>query len=172
MFFIFWSLSTWWSTSFLLTPQPNTHTSLKCVQQRLYLLMMLRRCCWSVTACSEVSFFSFFSCRAARPLIDHLPRWQKRCHNVIMRLHTFSGDSSAKTGAMGSDETIIEAWNDYQVLMQSGQRDSGARTAQKPWSRAGRTDVCAHGSDSTLDGLMLVEFINSIIYWWVEALRL
>lgn len=71
------------------------------------------------------------------------PRCHKLCHNMIMRLHTFGGDSCGKTRAVGNDGTNVQAWNDYHSLLQSGRRSSGARTAEKPRSHAGRTDFYA-----------------------------
>ncbi len=45
-----------------------SHVNGVCVKEPHYLLIMLIRCCWSVTACLK-----FFFSRAARPVIDHLP---------------------------------------------------------------------------------------------------
>lgn len=85
-----------------------------------------RGCC-SVTACLKF-FFPFSVQRVQSSII--CPRCQKWCHNMIMRLHTFGGDSCGKTWPVGSDGTNSKAWNEYQSFLQSGRRGSGARTAE------------------------------------------
>lgn len=79
------------------------HTWTDCAKESHYLLIMLIRCCWSVTARLKFLFCFVFVQRVQSSII--CPRCQIRCQNMIMRLHTFSGDSCGKTRAVETDET-------------------------------------------------------------------
>lgn len=148
--------------------KPVSPTYGECVKESNYLLITLISCCWSVTACSKLFFFLLFP--AARPVIDHLPWCQIWCQNMIMRLHTFSGDSRGKTRAVETDETNLQSWNHQSLSAVRSARLQGAdsREAKEPAQDA-RTFTHIHiGSNNKRGSYVLVEF-DLIIHWWVEA---
>lgn len=75
-------------------------------------------------------------------------RCQKRCHNMIMRLHAFSGDSSSKTPSWGDPTGTIYRHEMAVEASRSPADEDPARgqAAEEPGTSTGRTDFYAQRS--------------------------
>lgn len=140
-----------------------------CVKEPHYLLIMLIRCCWSVTAC--LIFFSPPSSCSASSHRSPAPRCQERCHNMIMRLHTFGVDSRGKkpdrwdsTGQIYRHEMTINA-----SCSPAGEAPGRGRQRSHGAAQDARTFTHRDtGSYNELGCLVLFEFVNSYFFLLVS----